>query len=794
MKSLLSVLLCLLSLSLFSQQYTVGGKVTDAHNRQPIAFVNIVVNEGQYGGMSDINGKYEISTDEPIHTLKFSCLGYETLEKTVEPGVNRVNAALTPKTFQLGEVTVEAGENPAHRIIDSVMAHKKENNPNSLDSYRYNIYDQMVFTIDSSSFVQANGTTERPPAMSFFDSLLKKSDLMIMETYSEVLFRKPDQLRQNVLGTKMSGSKDPQVVYLASKMQSSSFYDEMVNIAGTDYVNPISRNSKNHYFFTLESVTPAQGGDSLYVISFHPYKGSVFSGLRGTMTIHSDGWAVMNVKAEPNQQGGLFTISIQQLYQKIKGHWFPYQLNTNLVMPQVAVAKDGYAFPMAAIGKSYISGVMLNPVLPERAFSEVELMVHEEAGYRDDAFWTQHRIDSLTERILNTYHLIDSLTEGNDIFDRVLNITTKMMDESSVSLGPVDLNFGSMLRLSAFRGLYVGLHLSTNDRFSRHFRISGFGGYWTRLGDFDYGGEAKWLINRQRQMELGARYAHKSSAMGEFSGFGEGSNILSENEYRYTFYENVMARGNNTEVFFNTRMARHFKAFLTFGTYQKQYYLQPYDLLPEPLHFTNAEIKLRFAYKEKFISTTHGLQSQGTDYPIVWLSYQHSFKDVLGGEYEFDRMKFQLEKDFQTKYRGKSSVLLQAGVASKDCPVMETFNILGSYEPFGLYSPGSFATMRESEFFCDRFVSLFLSHDFQGTIWSPRSTWFKPQLTLSTAMGWGAPTMTQGYFESGFVVKGLLNMPLVNMGAGVFYRYGAYAYPKVFDNFAFKYSITFGIP
>ena len=793
MKPLLSVLLCLLSLSLFSQQYTVSGKVTDSRNRQPIAFVNIVVNEGQYGGISDINGKYEINSDKPIHTLTFSCLGYETLEKTLESGLSRVNVALTPKSFQLGEVTVEAGENPAHRIVDSVMAHKKENNPNSLDSYRYNIYDQMVFTIDSSSFVQANGSADRPSAMSFFDSLLKKSDLMIMETYSEVLFRAPDHSRQNVLGTKMSGSKDPQVVYLANKMQSSSFYEEMVNIAGTDYVNPISRNSKNHYFFTLESVTPAQGLDSLYVISFHPLKGSTFSGLRGTMTIHSDGWAVMNVKAEPDQQSGFFTISIQQLYQKIKGHWFPRQLNTNLVMTQVAVAKDGYAFPMAAIGKSYISGVMLNPVIPDKAFSEVELMVHEAAGYRDDEFWTQHRIDSLTERILNTYHLIDSLTEGNDIFDRALNFTTKLMDESSVSLGPVDLNLGSMFRLSAFRGWYLGLHLSTNDRFSRHIRLGGFGGYWTRLGDFDYGGEAKWLVNRQRQMELGARYTHKSSAMGEFGGFGEGSNILSENEYRYTFYENVMARGNSTEVFFNTRLARHFKAFLTFGTYRKQYYLQPFNLLPEPLHFTNAEVKLRFAYKEKFISTTYGLQSQGTDYPIVWLSYQHSFRDVLGGEFDFDRLKFQLEKDFQTKYNGKSSVLLQAGYASQGCPVMETFNILGSYEPFGLYSPGSFATMRESEFFCDRFVSLFLSHDFQGTIWSPNTTWFKPQLTLSTAMGWGAPAMTQGYFESGFVVKGLLNMPLVNMGAGVFYRYGAYAYPKVFDNFAFKYSITFAL-
>jgi hypothetical protein len=293
-------------------------------------------------------------------------------------------------------------------------------------------------------------------------------------------------------------------------------------------------------------------------------------------------------------------------------------------------------------------------------------------------------------------------------------------------------------------------------------------------------------------MELGARFTHKTTAMGEFGGFGEGDNLLSEDEYRYTFYENVLARGNSTEVFYNTRLARHFKAFLTFGTYQKRYFLAQFSTLPTT-HLTNAEIKLRFAYKERFMGTTQGIQSLGTDYPIVWVSYMHSFKGVLDGEFEFDRIKFQMEKDFQTRYVGKSSVLLQAGYASASCPVMETFNMLGSYEPFGLYSPGSFGTMRESEFFCDRFVSLFLSHDFQGTLWNPDLIWFKPQLTLSTAMGWGVPSMTQGYFESGIVVKGLLSMPLVNMGAGVFYRYGAYAYPRTFDNFAFKYSITFAL-
>lgn len=781
-----------LTLPAVAQEFIVKGKVTDASYRKPLAFVNIVVNEGQYGGMSDIDGKYEIHSPEAVQTLRFSYLGYETALRTLTPGTQRIDVALHPTAFQLGEVTIEAGENPAHRIIDSVMVHRRENNPNALDAYRYHIYDQMVFTIDSSEFNKVNATLDRPEAMSKFDSLLKRSDLMVMETYSEVLFRAPDQLRQNVLGTKMSGAKNAQVVYLASKMQSTSFYEETVSVAGTDYVNPISRNSKSHYFFSLESVSPAGGTDSLYVISFHPMKGSTFNGLRGVMTIHSDGWALQNVKAEPNQQASLFTISIQQLYQKMGGRWFPKQLNTNLVVPQVGVAVDGYAFPMMAVGKSYISEVELHPDLKKSDFSEVELLVPMEAAYRDDAFWTQYRIDSLTERILNTYHLMDSLTEGNDLFDRMLNASNKLLQESAVSLGPVDLNLGRMFNLSALRGWYAGLHLATNDRFSRHFRLSGFGGYWTRLRDFDYGLEGKWLINRQRQMELGLRYAHRSMVMGEFSGFGENNNPLSENEYRYVYYENVLARGHLAEGFFESRFARHFKAFVTIGNYDKHYSLAPFDTLPNS-RITQAELKLRFAYKEKFIGSTNGVQSLGTDYPIVWMVYQRAFKGVLGGQYAFDRVKLQVEQDFKTKYAGTSSVLVQAGYASAGCPVMETFNLLGSYEPLGLYSPGCFATLRDNEFFCDRFAALFLSHDFQGRLWNPRSTWFKPQLGLVTNLGWGLPSLDKGYFESGVVVRGLLCLPMMKLGAGVFYRYGPYALPRRIDNFAFKYSMTFSL-
>ena len=138
-RSLLVLFLAFSADVLFSQNITVNGKVTDEDNRQPLAFVNVVINDGQQGVITDINGKYEISSNQPITKLTFSSIGYET--KTIEllPNQKKCNVVLRPTTFNLNEVIVEAGENPAHRIIDSLLVYRKANNPNSLASYKYNI-------------------------------------------------------------------------------------------------------------------------------------------------------------------------------------------------------------------------------------------------------------------------------------------------------------------------------------------------------------------------------------------------------------------------------------------------------------------------------------------------------------------------------------------------------------------------------------------------------------------------------------------------------------------------------
>ena len=804
---LLFLFLTLSSGLLHAQTHSVSGKITDEKNRQPLAFVNVVINEGQQGCISDIDGKYEISSGEAITRISFSSIGYESVTLTLEPNQKRCNVALTPTTFELGEVTVEAGENPAHRIIDSLLAHREANHPNALDSYRYHIYDQMVITIDSSDFgkVLSADLPYEKTSLQLFDSILKKNNLMVMETASEVLFMAPDRKLQNVLGTKIAGMKEPTFIYLVNSMQSISFYDETINITGTDYVNPISRDSKSHYFFTLESVNPIGQNDSLYVISFHPFKGSTFNGLRGMMTVNSDGWALQSVKAEPNEQGGLFTANIQQLYQKVEEHWFPKQLNTNLKFPSMVVDIDGFDFPMVAVGKSYLTDIEINPEVSKKQFSDIEILVDPDAAYRDERFWDEHRIDSLSDRIRATYVFVDSLTRGTDIFDKVLGWTDKLINQSAFPVGPIDLNLGNMINISGQRGLFFGLGASTNDRFSRIISFNGFFGYWTRLKRLDFGVGSRLSLNRQKQMELGVQYGRRSEPIGEFGGLQERYSLLSESDYKYSIYENIHARGTRLDLTFATRFARHFKVFIDLSNshknYNAQFYHQPSDSLTEAC-FTQAEVKLRFAYKEKFLSTPTGIRSLGTAYPIVWLSYMHAFP-WLGSTYEYDRFKFEASKNFYTPYMGVSKIILQAGYATEGCPVMETFDILGSYDRFGLYAPGSFATMRLDEFFCDRFAALYLSHNFSGMLWKTNSDWFKPELVLVTNLGWGDmpraraypdknfKTMEKGYFESGFVVKGLLNMPMVKLGLGAFYRYGPYSFDNIWNNFAFKWSATF---
>jgi TonB-linked SusC/RagA family outer membrane protein len=87
------------------QQIKVSGTIIDASNNQALPGVNVLVKGTIVGAISDVNGKFVVTVNDPNATLVFSFIGYVSKEIPLA-GKITVSVALEAEVSQLGEVVV----------------------------------------------------------------------------------------------------------------------------------------------------------------------------------------------------------------------------------------------------------------------------------------------------------------------------------------------------------------------------------------------------------------------------------------------------------------------------------------------------------------------------------------------------------------------------------------------------------------------------------------------------------------------------------------------------------------
>lgn len=807
---ILFLALFLIKLTVTAQVFNVSGTVIDSVTKEKLAFVNIIVNEDRtYGTTTDIDGNFNMKSKNEIKELTFSYVGYKKKTLPVDFFSDRKNkVTLSPESIELQEVVVHAGENPAHRIIDSIVKHRKRNNPEMLDSYSYTIYDQMIITFDTT---QINDTS-----LINLNKLVRDNDIMVMETVSEQYHKRPNKNKREIKANIIAGLQNPMYFFVLDGLQSTSFYEDFITVYEKNYVNPITPGSKSRYFFGLESVMPTAGGDSLYTISFKPRRGTAFEALKGVMTITSDGWAIVNVKAEAADKSNTLDVKIQQLYSKINDSvWFPVQLNTDIVFLRMLAYDNaieiGVGSPentntsLNGIGKSYISNIKINPQIDNKVFGSTDIDLAENTSHHDDEFWKYYRNDSINERILHTYRFIDTIIANEKIdVDKIMNTMTTMLSEGSIPMGYFNLGLSEILNYNIANNFYVGLGMTTNEKLSKHLRFGGYFGYWFGPKHVNYGGNIDLKFNRKLDLGLQLNYDHIYKAVGDY-GFINGTyNVFDDSFFKY-YYIKWTTLNTSASAELYTRFAKVCKGFVNFSINDKEMY-DWYNFNSNGTiyngKFRTATLgfKMRIAFGERYMLSPKGLVTITPGKPVLWLSYQKGLKDVFESPFDFDRLQMQLSHSWMMPYIGKSKMVLQAGCVFGDVPLMETFNIFANNEGFGLYATESFATMQPNEFLCDKFVLLFLNHNF-GKFFKTKH--FSPDFIIETNMGWGdisdvykhagleLKSMKDGYFESGLVIDNILRVTFTKIGFGAFYRYGAYSNEKGIDNWAFKLKISF---
>ena len=813
MKKSFSVLILFLFIIQFNakaQKQEISGRVIDNETKEPLAFVNVVYGNPARGTTTNIDGHFSLKIDETIDTIKISYIGYHTKKVSVSSyeRSNQKEVPLQKKMYDIDEVVITPGMNPANRIMQKVWEHQEENNPKSLQSFSYRSYNKMVFTFDTTAIEQNDSdsidTTTPDSTDMRMQKFMEKQHLFLTESVSKKKFLSPDKTSEEVLASRVSGFKDPSLVFMASQFQSFSFYDNFIQIGDYNYLNPINKNSPRKYLFQLEDTLFNEEMDTVYLISFRPRKGKNFDALKGMLHVNTNNYALQSVIAEPSDPPENLAIRIQQKYQLIDGkQWFPTQLNTRMEFTEFSKRTKKYEYSLIGDGKTYLKNIKLNPELDPDEFGHVELAIPDSAYKKNEEYWQSNRATDFTEREKRTYEIIDSIGEANN-FDRNLK-TFQVLSKGYIPFGFLNLDINKFLGYNQYEGWRFGAGFMTNDKLSSVFSVGGYMGYGLKDEKYKYGGKLLVSLHEASESRLDFTYTNDVIESGGYSFLGS-KNMLTTTESFRDYMVKSMFHSERYESGFSFRSFEFLKTRLFVsrsltGSFEDYTFHKEGHLYDDEFPNTEAGIQLKYAYGEKFLKTPWGKFSQGTEYPVFYANVKRGI-NLLGGEFNYTKAVGRLEYDFLTKTFGSTKLNVVGGLVEGDVPVFRLYNGHGSYEnQFTVQVDNSFATMRLNEFYADRFISLFFKQNFGSLLFKTNN--FKPRISFVTNSGWGMlsnkdahenialKSFSKGYYESGLLIENILSANFFSYGLGIYYRYGPYAFNKPVDNLAYKLCFRF---
>lgn len=830
-KALLFVFLTIsCSIALRAQQYVVQGKVIDKTTKAVLPFVNMIVTgHPQYGATADIDGNFKISAPFRITSLSFTYVGYNDVLFPVTDTSHNVHVvvAMEAVMYQLSEIKITPGVNPALRIIKAAVENKDKNNPEKMHSFTYYSYNKLYCTanikatadtinsLDSARMAKNKHPADTSKKVNMYD-FLKKQYLFLEESVSKRRFLYPDHNYEEVIASHTSGLKDSPFALLATQLQSFSFYPEYIQILGQNYLNPVSRAGLKRYDYIMKD-TLYQGKDTVFVIYFHPRQNKNFSGMKGVLYINTNGYAIQNVLAQPITTDNEISINIQQKYVFVDNkQWFPSQLNTDWIYNSIVISANDVVATnkpvnpgndynkLKVVTRSYIKDIVLDTGLNKREFGRVEVEVSKKASSQADSILSRYRNDSLSAKEKNTYHVIDSV--GKEIhLERKLK-WFEALATGKLRTGFVDWDLDKILSYNGYEGFRAGAGLHTNNAVSRFISLGGYGAYGFKDKAFKYGGDLGFIFNPYSHIKLDFAYKNDVTEAGGISFYNNQQQLLSTESY-YNYFINNMDKIQMETVSLSFDALRYFQ-FNLFGDEQFRQVTNSYDfgtsdnnvtVLYNTFHFTELGLGIRFAYAEKFLKSPLGMISLGTKYPIVWANITHGINGLLDGAFSYMKYDLKVSKTFSIPQVGASSIEILAGYVDGNVPYTLMYNARATDINYSVAVDNSFETMRINEFASSRYINLFYSHNFQTFLLQGKH--FHPQLKIVTHAGWGMmdnskshynytfKTMEKGYYESGLELNNIVKASFTQLGIGAFYRYGPYAFSQPLDNLVVKFTV-----
>jgi len=714
-----------------AQLTKIRGKVIDKNTQKPIPFANVFFKNTTIGVSAGFDGNFSLEVDTPKDTLVASALGYHESHIRIKKAVfQEIVLQLKPTEVSLNEVEVFAEINPALIIFNKMIENKPRNNPEDFEDINYRLYNKVE--IDANN---VNDRFQKSRLMKKFQIAFQYIDtstingkaylpIFISESVSHVYKRaRPKSTREIIEASQISGFNSESLrQYLGGLYQEVNIYDNYIPIFEKNFISPLSNSGLLSYeYIVLDTINIHH--KNCFHLMFKPRRKQELTFI-GELWVHDSTFAVIKAEMKSAVDANINfinDIAIGLEYDFVNHqHWV---LSKDKIVLDINVIENSMQVPGFFIRRnSHYSQFVFNQKPPDSIFSfPTGVKALKGMQFKDDEYWKNNRDVALNRNEMGVYEMVDSV-QNIPLFktyvDAVYLFTGGHLSWGKFELGPVF----KTLSYNTTEGLRVRLGGRTNKKFSSKWRLRGYIAYGNNDQQLKGAGGMYYLINKNPYRKIGFDFKYDLEQLGQRNVKFTDDNFLTSILRRSPNNKQSLVEGY--KIYYSHEWVSGFST--TFSFNQRKMYpagdlvFQIWDgteyKVVDAIKTSEVNLKLRFAYREKYFVGAFERMRLGTQYPVVELNATYGIPGLFKSNQKYFRLIAQLRHKFHIGAIGWSKYVLEAGKlwGTVPYPLLEIApgnqTLIGQQYAYNL--------MNYYEFINDKYLSIFYTHHFDGLLFN----------------------------------------------------------------------------
>ena len=726
MRFIILLFFAFVSITAFSQQTIVKGKVIEFVNGQGLPYAKVRFQNSKIGTLTDSLGNFFIETYYATDSIIVNVPGYQIQsKKIIKDRENTLEIRLHVSTNNLQEVLIKApDELPSTRLHKLVVANKPINNKEKLEAYEYELYNKIQLDLNNigDKFTE-NGIVKRLDViMDYLDSTDEGKTylpVILTESISDFYFKNKPKLKKEVVkATRITGIESIQVnQFLGDMYLDINVYDNIYDLFYKSFISPVAPYARNYYKFYLEDSTFIDK-NWCYKLRFTPKRTGDLT-FEGEMWIHDTTYAIKRISASISPGANLNYITdfyFEQEFEQVeKEVWMMVE---EKLIADIRLTENSKLYGL--YGRKYSSrrNILINQKKAEDFYKNdntVEFL--DSAKLRSDDYWVKARHVELSAQEGNIIEMVDSLQQTR--FFKTMKNLTYLASTGYVLLGKIEL--GSAFSLVAFNPveqLRLGLALRTSNNFSKRIELGGKVAYGFGDERFKYMGKIRYNITPKKRGMMTGFYSYDIEQIGQSaSALSMGNTfttVLSTAPFdKLTF---VTKAGLNLEKDikkdFILFTGAEWKSFTPLGlaNYRRIDLLDTVSI--SNIKTTEFTARIRWAKNEEFLSGYFDRTAVTTTNPILSFQTIVGVKGIMGSQYNYQKFEFQFEHYHQLGILGRMYYGFTFGYINGKT-AYPFLKVHEGNQSFYLMS-SAFNKLNFLELVSDKYVSGFIENQWEG--------------------------------------------------------------------------------